>query len=172
MRIEIKHKDGRALHTVEADSLRSALISLVASGANLRNADLTGANLRNADLGGVDLRGANLRGVDLGTVDLRDVPVVKKLHQSILAAIGAGGRLERLDWHMRATTHCRSGWAIHLAGKPGYALQERVGPLMAGALIHFASCKWMDRVPNFSASNEEALADIRKCAEREKSEVE
>ena len=39
--IEIKHKDGRVLVTVEADTLREA---------NLRGANLSEANLREADL--------------------------------------------------------------------------------------------------------------------------
>jgi hypothetical protein len=41
---------------------------------------------------------------------------------------------------------------------------------MAGALITQASCPWLERVPNFYASNEGALADIQECAEREKGE--
>jgi hypothetical protein len=71
----------QVLHEVEADSLRDAVINIVAGGANLRSADLGyadlgganlgGANLGCADLGGADLRGADLRGADLGYADLR-----------------------------------------------------------------------------------------------------
>ncbi|MEO6046015.1 MAG: pentapeptide repeat-containing protein [Candidatus Kapaibacterium sp.] len=117
-------------------------------------ADLSGANLRDADLSGANLRGAN-------------VPVVPGLHRQMLAAIGAGGELDMGNWHSCDTTHCRAGWTIHLAGEAGYALEKAVGPNVAGALISLASCDYLERVPNFYASAEDALADIRACAERE-----
>jgi hypothetical protein len=72
------------------------------------------------------------------------------------------------QWHTCETTHCRSGWTIHLAGEAGYKLEKEVGPNVAGALITLASCAYLNsRVPNFYATNEAALADIRTCAEKE-----
>ena len=70
--IEIKHKDGRVLVTVQGDTLREANLR----GADLREADLRwedlhGANLRGADLREADLRWADLRGADLRWADLR-----------------------------------------------------------------------------------------------------
>jgi hypothetical protein len=44
-------------------------------------------------------------------------------------------------------------------------LEKLVGPKAAGALIYAASTG--DPVPDFYASNVEALADIRACAEQE-----
>ena len=70
--VEIKDKYGRALVTVDADTLREAnLRGADLRGADLLEADLLGANLRWANLLGADLREANLRGADLRGADLR-----------------------------------------------------------------------------------------------------
>ena len=159
-------------------------------GADLGGADLRGAYLRGADLGGADLRGAYLRGarnaseslanhVDPITPYVRksgtrqehaaryrehhpDVPVVENLDAKILQAIEAGGALDMSTWHSCETTHCRAGWAIHLAGPDGYALEAKLGgPELAGRAIYRAST---GRSPYFYTTNERALEDIRRCA--------
>ena len=146
MLYEIKSwRDGRVITTKESDSLKGAVELLVRDGANLSGADLRGANLRGAAF-----------------------LAVPQLHQKMLSAIQSGGVLEMGNWHTCETTHCRAGWAVHLAGPVGYFLEAQVGSAAAGALITHASCPWMERVPDFYASNEDALADIRACAEREK----
>jgi len=147
-------------------------------GANLRGADLRGANLRGAYLDGAYLDGANLRGAYLDVANLRGayldgayldvanldgVPIILNIDTTILAAIEGGGSLDMSTWHSCKTTHCRAGWAIHLAGEAGYALEDRVGPCAAGAIIYAASRPGLP-VPNFYASSEDALADIRRCA--------
>ena len=144
-------------------------------GSDLRGADMRGANLRGADLSGANLRGADMRGADLIEADLSganlrgavlffDVPVVPKIDQRILEAITAPGcALDMGDWHKCETTHCRAGWAIHLAGKAGYALARHFGPSVAGALIYAAS-RPDQPVPDFYASNEETLEDLRRHA--------
>jgi hypothetical protein len=72
------------------------------------------------------------------------------------------------QWHTCETTHCRAGWAIHLAGVAGKVLEHCCGSNVAGALIHIASSPALEgKVPNFFASNEAALADIRRLAELE-----
>lgn len=68
------------------------------------------------------------------------------------------------EWHC-GTTHCRAGWAIHLAGEAGYKLENELGPAVAGALIYQASDPNLERVPDFFANHQEALADIRAKAE-------
>jgi uncharacterized protein YjbI with pentapeptide repeats len=153
--IEIKHRfTGAILKIVDADTLSGSNLS----GSDLRDSDLSGSDLRDSDLSGSNLRGSNLP----------PAPMVERLHGKILEAIETGaGQLEMRDWHTCETTHCRAGWAIHLAGAPGYALEKQVGPSVAGALIHIASCPWMERVPDFTASNFDALDDIKRCAERE-----
>ncbi len=142
------------------------------SGAVLRGADLSGAVLSDAVLRGADLHGADLHGAVLRRAVLRgaDYYKVPDLHTKMLAAIEAGG-LEMGSWHTCETTHCRAGWAITLAGNVGKYMESQLGPAAAGAFITLASCPWMEKVPNFYASNETALADIKKCAEREQQEA-
>ena len=68
------------------------------------------------------------------------------------------------DWHACETTHCRAGWVVHLAGKAGYALEEKTSCLFAAMQIYKASgykispCRFFD-------SNEEAIEDMKKLAE-------
>jgi hypothetical protein len=136
--------------------------------ADLRGADLGGADLRGANLGGANLRGADLGGADLGGADLPMVPSIDHIDAAILAAIEApGNALAMESWHRDGpcgTTHCRAGWAIQLAGYAGYMLEDWVGPAVAGALIYAASGS--HPVPDFSATDEDALADLRARAEQ------
>jgi uncharacterized protein YjbI with pentapeptide repeats len=139
------------------------------NGAVLRDADLSGAVLRGADLSGANLSGAVLRGADLnGAVlrdaDLRDAPAIPDLDGKILAQIESGaGRLKMDVWHTCATTHCRAGWAITLAGEAGADLERAHGSAAAGSLIYAASYPTL-RVPNFYTTDDIALADIRERA--------
>ena len=109
-----------------------------------------------ADLTGADLAGANIT----GAIGLPDAPTVPDLDRKILEASEDGARLEMGSWHC-GTTHCRAGWAIALAGAEGAELEKTLGASAAGALIYFRST---GRVPDFFASNADALNDIRKCA--------
>ena len=74
-------------------------------------------------------------------------------------------RLEMGEWHSPEceATHCRAGHAIDLLGDLGYELEEAVGPYVAGMVIYRASRPGVP-VPNFFASNKEALRDIERCA--------
>jgi uncharacterized protein YjbI with pentapeptide repeats len=143
------------------------------SDANLSGADLRDANLSGAYLSGADLRDANLSGAYLSGADLRDaylrdanlsgayaIPVVENIDARILAAVqGDVGSLEMSTWHTCETTHCRAGWAIHLAGAPGYALEKNLGANVAGALIYAAS-RPNQRIPDFFATNDDAMASL------------
>lgn len=93
---------------------------------------------------------------------LTQAPYVRDLDQKILEAIEAGGILDMSEWHTCATTHCRAGWAVHLAGEAGKELEHKHGTEGAGALIYQRSTG--RRHPNFYANDAEALADIRRCA--------
>jgi hypothetical protein len=70
------------------------------------------------------------------------------------------------QWHACATTHCRAGWAIHLAGEAGYELEKNTSPVFAAMQIYRASgfeispCRFFD-------GNEVALADMKRLAEEE-----
>jgi hypothetical protein len=159
--------DLRGANLRDADLSDADLIDANLRGANLSDADLRGANLRGANLRDADLSDANLRGADLRGAN---VPIVPRLHTMILAALDTGGTLDMDTWHSEtcATTHCRAGWAIALAGKAGKELEDKVGPAVAGALISVASCPALEgRVPNFYDTNDGALADIRRLAELE-----
>lgn len=138
-------------------------------GTNLSSADLGavnlyGANLSSANLSGADLSGANLRGVDLVSKDLTQLITIPDLDEQIFRLVEADPTALRMDqWHTCKTTHCRAGWAITLAGAAGATLEALWGPSVAGAFIYAASYPEL-LVPNFTASNEDALADIRKRA--------
>jgi hypothetical protein len=91
-------------------------------------------------------------------------PIVPHLDAAILAAIEREGcALDMARWHTCETTHCRAGWAIHLAGEAGYALEKVYGSENAGAIIYLRSRPGKP-VPDFYASDEEAMADLRRCA--------
>jgi hypothetical protein len=177
----------RSANLVDADLTNANLSSAYLVDANLFSADLTGANLRGADLYGANLSGAylcfadltgadlidacltgmDLTGVKLSGVNLcgaryEDAPVVPKLDAQILERIESGqGELDMGTWHTCETTHCRAGWAVTLAGEAGRTLEAKIGTAAAGALIYHRST---GRVPDFYASDEDALADIVACA--------
>jgi hypothetical protein len=165
---------------------RADLIGANLNGADLRRANLIGTNLSKADLSGADLRRANLIGAylsgtnlskanligaylsdaDLSGANLSEtkIPVLPSIDHAIFQAISTVGNSLEMDvFHSCETTHCRAGWAVHLAGKAGYELEKRLGACAAGALIYAVSRPNMP-VPDFYASNEDALADIEKCA--------
>ena len=137
--------------------------------ADLTNADLSFAVLRGANLTGANLTGANLRGAALTNAvltgaELPDgVPLVTNIDAAILSAISEDASGLKMDrWHC-GTTHCRAGWAVILAGDAGVALERQIGTAAAGALIYAAS-RPDKPVPNFYASNADALADLRESA--------
>jgi hypothetical protein len=152
----------------DADLSGAVLSDADLSGADLRDADLSGAVLRGADLRGADLRDADLSGADLRGAVLRDFPVkIPNIHQAVFAAASAPQALDMATWHKCETAHCRAGWVTTLAGDGGKALEWMMGPAAAAALIYAASDPTLEKVPNFYATNEEALADMKRLAEQE-----
>ena len=65
--------------------------------------------------------------------------------------------------HTCETTHCRAGWAVHLAGEAGYALEKRTSWLFAAQQIYKASGYEISPV-RFYDSNEAAMADMKRLA--------
>ena len=157
-------------------------------GADLRGADLRGADLSDAYLSGADLSGAiGYTGMTPApeTDDERkareaarmarfrerfpDVPVLPQIDAQILARLEAKpDALDMAHWHGDAdagpaceTTHCRAGWAVHLAGEKGYALEKKFDAAYAGRMIYLVSAGY---VPEFYTDNETALEDIKKRA--------
>ena len=142
-------------------------------GANLRDADLRGAYLGDADIRGAYLGGANLSGANLSSANLRGanlggLPVkIKDIHKTIYAAASKDGALDMDSWHC-GTTHCRAGWVIQLSGEAGKALEWAIGTPTAAALIYMASDPKLEKIPDFYATNEEALEDMKRLAECER----
>ena len=144
--------------------------------ANLADANLARAYLADANLAGASLADANLAGANLAgalKIDPSEIPVIPNIDDTILAAIESGGVLDMSAWHGEGgwcgTTHCRAGWAIHLGGEKGKALQDKLGPNVAGTLIYEASRPGQP-APWFFDSTEGALADLRKCAKEQRGE--
>jgi hypothetical protein len=167
-----------------ANLARADLAGADLAGADLARANLAGANLAGADLADAYLARANLAGANLAGADLadaknldaggalkipaEDIPVIPNIDAAILAAIEEGGKLDMTSWHglddhWCGTTHCRAGWAIHLAGEKGKALQDKYGPQRAGAMIYRASRPGVP-APWFFAPTDKAMDDIKKCA--------
>ena len=165
MPVTLRRCNGTIIATADdTDSLRELVIRLTRKGISLACADLSGSDLRGSDLRGSDLRDSDLRGSNLRGSDL-SIPVVPNLHAKIVEAIEAGGTLEMGGWHQCETTHCRGGWSVHLAGQAGYDLEHRFGTAAAAALIHLRSCPALEgKVPDFYASNEDAMAEIKRLA--------
>ena len=142
-------------------------------GANLTDAVLTDAVLTGAVLSCAYLSGANLSGANLSCADLSGavmsgagvwIPKIEHIDAQILRAISAEGcRLNMSTWHACDTTHCRAGWAIQLAGAAGMAMEGLIGTGPAAALIYHMSRPGYP-IPDWCASNEDALADIEEHA--------
>jgi hypothetical protein len=99
------------------------------------------------------------------------IPKIEDIHKKIFEAASIPPEaLEMGMWHTCGTTHCRGGWAVHLAGKPGYALEAFHGTLLAAQLIYRESgyainpCRFFD-------SNADALADMARLAKGESNAV-
>lgn len=132
---------------------KEAIAIAKAAHANCFRPYLSGVNLSRADLSGANLRGCGIL----------SIPAIENIDAAILAAIKRGGKLQMSAYHSCETTHCRAGWAIVLAGEEGLKLEEKVGSCAAGALI-YAKSRPDKRVPNFFATNVEAMADLKACA--------
>ena len=188
MKIQIKHSwNFSVLFECEASSMKIAVELAIKLKANLSKADLSKADLSDADLSDANLSWANLSKANLSDANLSDanlsdanlsdanlsdanlsikIPIVEKIDSKILEHIKAGDKLQMKNWHTCETTHCRAGWAVHLAGRVGYVLESILGTNCLAALIYSKSRK-NQVTPNFFASNEDALKDIEKSASEE-----
>jgi uncharacterized protein YjbI with pentapeptide repeats len=129
--------------------------------ANLQGAYLQGANLQDAYLQDANLQGAYLRGAGVGggeadsslTPKLLGLPDADPVFvlSVIEAALASPGALEMETWHTCETTHCLAGWAVHLSGAAGKALEATTSPSVAGAILAPSLAHL------FYVSNEEAL---------------
>jgi hypothetical protein len=96
------------------------------------------------------------------------VPRVAGIHAAVLEAVSKPDALDMSDWHTCETTHCRAGWVVTLAGEAGRALEKQTSTLFAAMQIYKASSPAIRVAPGrYFEGNEEALADIRRCATEE-----
>ena len=106
------------------------------------------------------------------------IPVIQKIHQSILEAVQGGDKLNMSVWHEDeeineagahcGTTHCRAGWVIALAGKEGRELEMKTSTEFAANVIYSKSSTIEVGPFHFLLSNEQSMADIEICASLEK----
>jgi uncharacterized protein YjbI with pentapeptide repeats len=179
---DLSGSDLRGSDLRDSDLRGSDLSDSDLSGSNLSDSDLRGSDLSGSDLSGSDLSGSNLsdsdlsdsdlRGSDLSGSNLRGVPFIKDIHQTVYQAASVPPEaLDMSKWHKCETTHCRAGWVVTLAGEGGKALEWAMGTAAAAAMIYLKSDPKIERIPDFYANNEDALADMKRLAELEKAAV-
>lgn len=96
-----------------------------------------------------------------------DIPIIKNIHQEILKAVNDGANLNMNEWHTCDTTHCRAGWAVHLAGEKGKKLESETSTLFAAMQILKKSSDIHVPLMKFFDNNTESIKDIKRCAELE-----
>ena len=95
------------------------------------------------------------------------IPVIANIHKTVYGAIITPGNvLDMGHWHKCNTTHCRAGWIVHLAGAPGYELEQKTSTLFAAQMIYKAS-GYQISPRRFYDSDEDALEDMKRLAEAE-----
>ena len=156
--MKIDNINGKLLYEDDAETLRETVENAVKAGRSLSRANLSWADLSRANLSEANLS---------RTTGLPEAPTIFDLDGKTLAEIDAKKILFDMGgWcHETScgTTYCRAGAAVHLAGEAGEELQIKYGYNVAGALIYNASYPGM-RAPDWYATNEEALADMRERA--------
>ena len=95
------------------------------------------------------------------------VPKIPNIHQTVYAAVSNPRALEMGSVHTCEKKHCRGGWVIALAGAEGRALEEYFNWELAAMLIYRES-GYPINPARFYDSNEDALADMKRLADEEK----
>lgn len=96
-----------------------------------------------------------------------DAPVIANIHQRLWTAVAEPGAFRMGQWHC-GTTHCRAGWVVELSGEHGRKLEEIFNTELAAMLIYRAS-GFVINPARFHDTDEAALIDIRRLAERQSS---
>lgn len=135
------------------------------SNADLRDGDFTNANLSGAKFSNAKIAGASFGGAILTAANFGDLPIPKigNIHKALLEVLTIeGNELDMKVWHTANNVHSRAGWIIVLTGEAGAELEREIGTDAAAALIYYTSDPMIERVPDWGASNAEAMADIRR----------
>ena len=101
---EIIYEDG-------AETMRETVAKAVASGANLRDADLSDAKF-----------------------SIPFTPDPQLINKVARAALATNDALEMDAWHTCETTHCIAGWSIHLHPE-GKLLEHFTSPYLAARFL-------------------------------------
>lgn len=93
------------------------------------------------------------------------VPVIPSIHQTVYNAAKKPDALNMDTWHYCATTHCRGGWVVNLAGEKGLALENETSTEFAALQIyHVSSPSIPVYCPDFFVSDEAALESMKQAA--------
>lgn len=96
------------------------------------------------------------------------IPRIDNIHSAIFKAASQPDALDMSIPHRCGTTHCRAGWAVHLAGDAGYELERHYGWCLAAQMIYEKSGYLISPV-RFYETDEQAMADMKRLAEIEAS---
>ena len=94
-------------------------------------------------------------------------PKIENIHQKVYEAASQDRALDMDKWHNCETTHCRAGWVVALAGENGKELKSQIGTPLAAMAIYRVSSDIRVSPAMFYVSDEEALKDMKRCAEEE-----
>ena len=94
------------------------------------------------------------------------IPKIENIHSRIYEAVSQPEALNMGTWHTCETTHCRAGWAVHLAGEAGKKLETQFNTELAAMLIYRESGSPINPA-RFYDSNEDALADMKRLSDLE-----
>jgi hypothetical protein len=98
---------------------------------------------------------------------LKNIPVLEKPYTKILAAVKATPTgLEMMTWHTCETTHCVGGWTCVLT-PGGREFESKLQNTRLAAEYILRASRPDAPLPNFTASNEAAMAFIEARAEEE-----
>lgn len=97
-------------------------------------------------------------------IGLKDIPILENPYTKILEAV-TSNKLEMVTWHTCNTTHCVGGWTVVLT-PGGKELENKFETATAARMILRAS-RPDAPLPNFTASNEAAMAFIKARAKEE-----
>ena len=92
---------------------------------------------------------------------------LENIHAKVLEAASGEGALNMGNWHTCRTTHCRAGWVTTLAGEDGKKLEGLTSCEFAAKVIYRNSSDIPVSANRFYDTNEEALEDMKRCADLE-----
>ena len=95
------------------------------------------------------------------------IPKIENIHQAVYLAASACDALNMSTVHECETTHCRAGWVVTLAGKEGKELEQKTSWNFAANAIYRSSSNIEVGMEQFFKSNDDALADMKRCADEE-----